>query len=222
MAQRRFHYEQAFEHYLRANRIPYVAVDEAKKALLPAEDAMSTIKSFDFVVYGPEGRNLLLDVKGRKLAARPRKVGGTGACGAGGRRLENWVTREDVEGLERWGRLFGPGFEPAFVFMYWCECQPPDALFEEIFEFAGRWYALRETTLADYRREMQRRSPRWDTLCVPTAAFNRISRPFSLRPPRRERSNWSQGPDVGRGGLLSGRLARHRVPGCSNLPAAVS
>ena len=35
MAQRRFHYEQAFEHYLRANRIPYVAVDEAKKALMP-------------------------------------------------------------------------------------------------------------------------------------------------------------------------------------------
>ena len=30
MAQRRFHYEQAFEHYLRANRAPYVAVDEAK------------------------------------------------------------------------------------------------------------------------------------------------------------------------------------------------
>ena len=33
VAQRRFHYEQAFEHYLRANRVPYVAVDEAKKAL---------------------------------------------------------------------------------------------------------------------------------------------------------------------------------------------
>src|SRR5688572_22372104 len=36
MAQRRFHYEQAFEHFLRANRVPYVAVDEAKKALMPA------------------------------------------------------------------------------------------------------------------------------------------------------------------------------------------
>ena len=33
MTQRRFHYEQAFEHYLRANAIPYVAVDEAKRAL---------------------------------------------------------------------------------------------------------------------------------------------------------------------------------------------
>ena len=33
VAQRRFHYEQAFEHYLRANAIPYVAVNEAKRAL---------------------------------------------------------------------------------------------------------------------------------------------------------------------------------------------
>ncbi len=170
MAQRRFHYEQAFEHYLRANRIPYVAVDEARKALLPAGDAMPSIKSFDFVVYGPNGRNLLLDVKGRKLAA------------GSGRRLENWVTRDDVEGLDRWSRLFGPGFEATFLFMYWCERQPPDALFEEIFEFAGRWYALRETPLADYCRAMQPRSVRWDTLCVPAAEFQRISRPFSLRP----------------------------------------
>ena len=32
MAQRRFHYEQAFERYLRQHAIPYVAVDEAKRA----------------------------------------------------------------------------------------------------------------------------------------------------------------------------------------------
>lgn len=36
MAQRRHHYEQAFEAYVRQERIPYVAVNEAKKALLPA------------------------------------------------------------------------------------------------------------------------------------------------------------------------------------------
>ena len=34
MTQRRFHYEKAFEYYLRANKIPYVAVDEAKKSLI--------------------------------------------------------------------------------------------------------------------------------------------------------------------------------------------
>lgn len=35
MAQRRHHYEQAFEAFLRDQRIPYVAVNEAKKALVP-------------------------------------------------------------------------------------------------------------------------------------------------------------------------------------------
>lgn len=35
MAQRRHHYEQAFEAFLREERIPYVAVNEARKALLP-------------------------------------------------------------------------------------------------------------------------------------------------------------------------------------------
>ena len=50
MANRRFHYDRAFEHYLRANAIPYVAVDEAKRALAPGIDKGATLKlkSFDF------------------------------------------------------------------------------------------------------------------------------------------------------------------------------
>lgn len=40
MAQRRHHYEQAFEAFLRDQRIPYVSVNEAKKALLPAGAAL--------------------------------------------------------------------------------------------------------------------------------------------------------------------------------------
>ena len=47
MAQRRFHYEQAFEYYLRANRVPYVAVDEAKKSLLPEGETLESLKSFE-------------------------------------------------------------------------------------------------------------------------------------------------------------------------------
>lgn len=169
--QRRFHYEQAFEHYLRANRVPYVAVDEAKKALIPRDHAtagLSSLKSFDFVVYGPR-RNLLIDVKGRKHA------------GCRGRRLENWVTHDDLECLEYWATLFGESFIPTFVFIYWCQLQPPDALFEEVFEFGQRWYALREVTLEDYRREMTLRSPKWRTWSVSSARFAQIAQPFSVR-----------------------------------------
>ena len=44
MAQRRFHYELAFEHYLRAKAIPYVAVDEAKRSL-QGRDLRVSLKS---------------------------------------------------------------------------------------------------------------------------------------------------------------------------------
>ena len=177
MAQRRHHYEQAFEHYLRARRIPYVAVNEARKALLPDdaplrltdEDGEQTaLKSFDFVIYGQD-TNLLIEVKGRKIAWRP-----SGQAG----RLESWVTEDDVEALARWEDLFGAGFQAAFVFVYWCEAAPPEPLFEEMFELRDRWYALRAVTLADYAARMKPRSPRWRTVDLPTRAFDKIARPL--------------------------------------------
>lgn len=176
MTQRRFHYEQAFEHYLRANRVPYLAVDEAKKALLPKgkSDEGDALKSFDFVVYGPQV-NLLVDIKGRMYgSSRARSPQSRG-------RLESWVTREDVSSLGQWQELFGSGFSSVFVFAYCLHQQPPDALFQEIFTFGGKWYALREVAVEAYRREMVVRSNKWGTVHVPAEAFGRISRPFSLR-----------------------------------------
>ncbi len=177
MAQRRFHYEQAFEHYLRANRVPYLAVDEARKTLLPpdrADGEAGALKSFDFVVYGPE-HNALVDIKGRMYGTkRARSPEST-------RRLESWVTRDDVDSLDRWRELFGEAFHALFVFVYCLRQQPPDALFERVFAFGGRWYVLREVDLADYRAHMVVRSQRWGTVHVPGDAFARIARPFSLR-----------------------------------------
>ena len=180
MAQRRFHYEQAFEHYLRANRIPYVAVDEAKKALMPATakrkaagsvDAVASLKSFDFVVYAPHG-NLLVDVKGRMFGSAKSNIA------TSNRRYESWVTQDDVDSLTRWQELFGKDFAAVFVFAYCLRQQPPDALFDELFAFGERWYALREAKLCDYVAEMKPRSGKWQTVHVPGEAFSRISRPF--------------------------------------------
>ncbi|MHC4976492.1 MAG: HYExAFE family protein [Planctomycetota bacterium] len=179
MAQRRHHYERAFEVYLRANRIPYVAVDEAKRALLPerARLAVETpdsqnnaLKSFDFLVYTPT-TNFILDIKGRKLA-RPAKRPSTP-------RLDSWATREDVDSLAIWSELFGEGFVAGFVFVYWCHDMPSSSLFEEIFEHEGRWYALRAITLDAYASSMKTRSPRWNTVHVPPTIFERISSPFA-------------------------------------------
>lgn len=181
MAQRRFHYEQAFEHYLRANRAPYVAVDEARKSLLPAGAASPAIKSFDFVVYA-EDRNLLVDVKGRMFGSANARLNESN------RRFESWVTVEDVDGLAEWERLFGSGFTAAFVFLYCLRQQPPDALFEEVFEFGGKFYAMREVELADYRKAMVQRSERWGTLHLRGEDFARLSRPFTVRPGTRRPS----------------------------------
>ncbi len=165
MAQRRFHYDLAFEHYLRANGIPYVAVDEAKRAV-HGRSAPKGIKSFDFVVYSESGANLLIDVKGRKHSGRT------------GRQLQNWVTREDVKALQQWGGIFGNDFEGAFAFLFWCDVQPPDALFHEIFEFNERWYAVLATRLTDYKPHVRQRSAKWDTVSIPTKAFNEIAVPL--------------------------------------------
>lgn len=165
MAQRRFHYEQAFEHYLRANAIPYVAVDEARRALGKGRDQqVSGLKSFDFVVYSAGGANLLVDIKGRKHSGRT------------GKSLQNWVPAEDVDCLTKWQGIFGANFEPAFVFMFWCEAQPPDALFHEVFEFGSRWYAVQAVRLNDYREHMRPRSPSWGTVCIPSEAFAQLVR----------------------------------------------
>lgn len=196
MAQRRHHYERAFEWFLRSRRIPYVAVDEARKALLPDSAVLkvggessghaaansAALKSFDFVIYGDTGgggTNLLIDIKGRRVGSS-RSVKRDSALLAG--RLESWVTMDDVDSLRTWEGLFGPGFQAAFIFVYWCDRQPPDALFQEIFEYRGVWYALRAATLRAYAEHMKIRSPRWRTVDVPRAAFERITQPFAPSP----------------------------------------
>ncbi|MDX2148438.1 MAG: HYExAFE family protein [Planctomycetota bacterium] len=218
MTQRRHHYEVAFEAFLRRRRVPYVAVNEARKALLPdstplkvhrvrddATTASASLKSFDFVIYG-DSSNLLVEVKGRRIASRkPREsstehapdFGGT-QLGLGGfalsaqaaahykraaPRLESWVTLDDVEALKIWQSLFGPEFEAAFVFVYWCEDQPADGLFHEVFEHNRRWYSLRAIRVEDYARHMVVRSPKWRTMHVPASVFERICSPFAA-PPR--------------------------------------
>lgn len=172
MAQRQHHYELAFEHYLRTKRIPYVAVNEARKAVMPtaqsfqatdSEGRPHTLKSFDFVIYG-SGLNLLIEVKGRKMPA-----------GSAAARMECWVTLEDIESLGTWQSLFGPGFSAAFVFIYWCEGGSPEPLFDDSFDFRGRSYRVRAILVDEYAKHMRVRSPRWGTVHMPAATFQTLS-----------------------------------------------
>lgn len=183
MAQRRHHYEHAFERYLRDSKIPYISVNETKKSILPDGALLTTqaedeppkkLKNFDFVVYGA-GTNLLVEIKGRRLPA-VRLKDGTPAKP----RMESWVTMDDIDALTRWRALFGPEFEPVFVFVYWCDDVPPDGLFVEVFEHRSRWYTVRAITLDAYVGAMKVRSPKWGTMNLAASDFEALSSPFCI------------------------------------------
>jgi hypothetical protein len=161
------HYEAAFEAYLQWHRLPYVAVDETRRAML----GETPIKSLDFIVFGETGARLVVDVKGRRFPMgkpeRPRRV------------WECWSTRDDVDGLEQWATLSGPGYQGLLVFTY--HVLPTVALpddVEDLWTWRGRRYLLRAVASADYQRYMRVRSPKWGTVSLPTAVFRSLVRPL--------------------------------------------
>jgi len=165
MADRSVHYEAAFEAYLREKGIPYVAVDEAKKALF--SDAK--LKSFDFVVYSKNGPNLLIDVKGRSMRA---SAGGKSA----GSSFQTWATQQDVDDLIQWQQVFGDGFKAVLLFIYWID--PPLIPEPNMFAHGDRWYVLLGVDLESYRTHMRQRSPKWETVALPAEDFRSLARPM--------------------------------------------
>ncbi|MFG0292274.1 MAG: HYExAFE family protein [Phycisphaerales bacterium JB065] len=163
--QRHHHCELAFEEHLRRLRLPYVAVDEARKSLLPPESGFDAIKSFDFLVSLPN-RSLLVDIKGRKL--RMNRSGRVG-------KLENWVTRDDLRSLAHWEQIFGPKFQAVFVFAYWSDIQPPDGVFDHLLHHRDRWYALRCIDRASYEAHARTRSPKWETVDLDARVFSQLA-----------------------------------------------
>jgi hypothetical protein len=182
-------YEAAFEAFLREQGLCYVAVDEAKRAVL----GDVPVKNLDFIVLGPTGARLLVDVKGRQFpggpAAKPRYV------------WESWATQEDVNGLTHWQGLFGADYRPLFVFMY--RVLPTVTLEDtpDLWRHKGEVYLFRAVALDDYRKNMRVRSPKWGTVGLLKGAFEQIARPFryfSHDAPVNAPSEENDGPDQAR------------------------
>jgi hypothetical protein len=168
LAQRHIHYEAAFEDYVRSRGWPYLPVDEQKKAIFGG----ARIKSFDFLVYPPGRRALLVDVKGRKFPYR----------GKGGRRYwENWVARDDLEGLRRWRDVFGEDFEAALVFVYWLVGPAGREPTLDTHVFRNQHYAFLWVSAQDYEAYARQRSPSWDTVTVPSRDFRQLAKPLTAR-----------------------------------------
>ena len=166
MADRANHYEAAFEAYIRSLRVPCVAVDEAKRALVPGDGP--GVKNPDFLLYPKGSLNLVVEVKGKR-----------GKTAEGRRRWENWVTTDDLEGLERWQELFGPGFRAVLAFAYG-EPRPPFPLppGDGSFGFRNRLYRFWAVGLDDYIRHLRSRGPAWKAVAMARAEFRRRVRPL--------------------------------------------
>jgi hypothetical protein len=162
------HYEVAFESYLQGRRLSYVAVDESRRSFL----GDVPVKTLDFLVFGPAGTKLCVDVKGRRFPAgqpsRPRRV------------WECWSFEEDVEGLGRWARLAGEGYRGLFVFAYLLgpKVELPESTLD-LHLWRGRRYLFRAVDAEEYRDCMRVRSPRWKTVSLLKADFRTMVRPFS-------------------------------------------
>jgi len=162
MANHDNHYEAAFEGWLRDRRVPYVAVDEARRSRFPG----GSIKSLDFIVSLPGGFCWLVDVKGRRFPAGRQK-----------QYWKNWSTRDDLVSLARWERWFGERFGALFVFAYNVVGNRSPLPAERLFEFRGGLYAFVGIRLREYAMHARRISPRWDTLAMPAAHFRGLAAP---------------------------------------------
>jgi hypothetical protein len=164
MANRANHYEAAFEAYVRAMRVPCVAVDEAKRAIA-GEDGL---KNPDFLLYPRLGPNLVVEVKGKR-----------GKNALGRRRWENWVTTDDLDGLTRWQEMFGPGFRAILAFAY---AESPQAFplprGDGAFSFRNLEYRFWAVELDEYVAHLRSRGPAWKAVAMARTAFRRRVRPL--------------------------------------------
>lgn len=165
MAQRLNHYDAAFEEYLRETQIPYVVVDEAKRALLHN----ASLKSMDFIVYSQRTRNLLVDVKGRRFPSGNHK---------NRHKWENWATRDDLQSLLQWQQVFGEGFRAVLVFAYDIIDARYSAEFDTVFNFRHRAYAFYGVWADEYEAEMRTRSASWETVSLPSQTFRTLRSPI--------------------------------------------
>lgn len=166
MALRHNHYDAAFEAYLRDQRIPHVVVDEQRRSLLQS----ASLKSMDFIVHSPAGKNLLVDVKGRRFPSGGEK---------GAHTWENWATEDDLASLQHWQVVFGSSFRAVLVFAY--DIVQPRFLprFESTFAFRDRHYAFYGVWVDEYEASKRTRSASWLTVSLSTAEFRRLRRPIA-------------------------------------------
>jgi len=168
MAKRDNHYEAAFEAWLQATSVPYMAVNEAHRAPLPGAGiaTQESLKSLDFIV-SPLGaaQSWLVDVKGRQFPTARKQF------------WRNWSTADELASLARWEALLGPQCAGLLVFAYQVVGDRAPLPPEELFAFRGRLYGFVGMRLDQYSSFARLLSRRWNTVTVSIPQFRALARP---------------------------------------------
>ncbi len=164
MAKRDNHYEAAFEAYLLARRVAYVAVDEQRRSRIDG----GSLKNVDFLVSPADGATLLVDVKGRRFPSGQRRK----------QYWRNWSTWDDLRSLARWQDRIGAHSLALFGFVFHVVGQRSPLPPERLYTHRGRHYAMLAVRAADYIRFARPLSARWQTVSMPAALFRQAAMPF--------------------------------------------
>jgi len=164
MAKRHNHYELAFETYLRAQRMAYVAVDEQRRSLL----AQGSLKNLDYIVTPSDSVTLLIDIKGRRFPSGEKHK----------QYWRNWSTWDDLKSMARWQDKMGSGSLALLVFAYEVVGERSPVEPQRLFEFRERRYAFLAVRVADYIHFSRRLSEKWQTVSMPLGLFRQAAFPL--------------------------------------------
>jgi hypothetical protein len=177
------HYEAAFAAFLRDRRVCHIAVDETRRSY---EEDNASVKSVDFIVQGKLGERYVVDVKGRQFPGTSK--------GQPKRTWECWVTRDETDDAQKWATKFGSNYRALFVFSYHLVgADLPAHNNDTLWTWQERRYLLRAIPVDEFTEVMQQRSPKWSTVYLHTADFQRLVRPLPEYLPE---LNWVLGRPV--------------------------
>ncbi len=167
MVKRNVLYEVAFEDYLRTKQVPYVAINEAKRPVVEGKK----MKNFDFIVHSKK-KNLLVEIKGKHFPYISSSGWKT--------YWENWIKKDDVEGLEYWQKKFGPNFRSIIVYCYYIRDVSDCSNFAVVHLFKGTNYGLVGIALEDFEKNAKPRSTKFDNaIYISRKVFPMLAKPLT-------------------------------------------
>ena len=161
-------YEQAFECFLRENKLPFVWIDQNKRP----EFQDGPVKNFDFLVKPDSDLPVLIELKGRTFK-------GTSLSGLKG--MDAWVTFEDVEALSHWHGVFArekPQSRAFFVFAFQFANIDVETDGWDVYDWADKRFLFLALPVEQYRDRMKIRSPKWQTVHLASQDFRAMAMPI--------------------------------------------